>query len=123
MNMGNKMWGKKIDKEHKPSRFNKPERESVIVWFLHYEYEDLDALIDLEDKLGQLLEDRGLGMCDGNEIACEGTDGSLWFYGPSAEKIFNAIRPILQEVEWMKGAVATLIFGSSRNAKRIEVAI
>ncbi len=104
-------------------KIDKSEEQSVIIWFFHYEFEELDELIDLQEKLGQLLADNGLGRCDGNEIACEGTDGSLYFYGPSAEKIFAAIKPLLQEIDWMRGAMATLSFGSSRNAKRIEVEI
>ena len=123
MSMWSKIWGKKIDKEQKPSRYHKSERELVIVWFFHYEYKDLDELRYLEVKLGKLLEENGLGVCDGNEIACDGTDGSLWFYGPSAEKILNTIKPVLREEEWMRGAVATLSFGSSRNVKRIEITI
>ena len=123
MSLLDKILGKKIDKEGKLSKRDKSEEQSVIIWFFHYEFEELDELIDLEEKLGQLLEDSGLGRCDGNEIACEGTDGSLYFYGRSAEKIFAAIKPILQETEWMRGAVATLSFGCSKNAKRIEVEI
>jgi len=119
----NRVSGRKTDKKPAASRYNRSEEQSVIIWFFHYEYEELDELIDLEEKLGQLLEDTGLGRCDGNEIACEGTDGSLWFYGPSAENIFTAIKPILQEIDWMRGAVATLNSGSSRNPRRIEVEI
>jgi hypothetical protein len=119
----NKMFGKKVDKEHARSVYDKSEDQSVIIWFFHYEYEELDELFDLENRLGQVLVDNGLGRCDGNEIACEGTDGSLWFYGPSAEKIFTAIKPILQEIDWMRSAVATLSFGSSSHAKRIEVEV
>ena len=119
----NKMFGKKVDKKPAPSKYDRSEEQSVIIWFFHYEFEELDELIDLQEKLGQLLVDNGLGRCDGNEIACEGTDGSLWFYGPSAEKIFTAIKPSLQEIDWMRGAVATLSFGSSRNARRIEIEI
>ena len=123
MSLLNRILGKKIDKQRKPSKYNKSEQQSVIIWFFHYEFEELDELIDLQERLGRLVEDNGLGRCDGNEIACEGTDGSLWFYGPSAEKIFAAIKPTLQEIDWMRGAVATLSFGSSKNAKRIEVEI
>ena len=123
MSLWNRILGRKIDKERKQSKYDRSEEQSVIIWFFHYEYEELDELIDVQEKLGELLVDNGLGRCDGNEIACEGTDGSLYFYGPSAEKIFTAIKPILQEIDWMRGAVATLSFGSSRNAKRIEVEI
>ena len=123
MTLWNRISGKKIDRERKPSKYDRSEDQSVIIWFFHYEYEELDELFDLEKRLGQVLVDNGLGRCDGNEIACEGTDGSLWFYGPSAEKIFTAIKPILQEIDWMRSAVATLTFGSSSNAKRIEVEV
>ena len=123
MSLLNRIFGKKIDKSRADSTLKKREEQSVIVWFFHYEYEALDQLIELELRLDELIKSKGLGRCDGNEINCDGPDGSLWFYGPSAEKIFLEIKPILEETDFMKGAVASLTFGSSRNAKRIDVEI
>jgi hypothetical protein len=119
----NKKFGKKVDKEHARSIYDKSEDQSVIIFFFHYEYEELDELFALEDKLRELIEGNSLGRYDGNEIAMEGTDGSLYMYGPDAEKIFIAIKPILEQTDFMRGAIADLRFGSSRNAKRIELEI
>ena len=123
MSLLNRVFRKKVDRKYGESIFKKREEQSVIIWFFHYEYEELDELIDLELRLDKLVTENGLGRCDGNEINCDGPDGSLWFYGPSAEKIFLAIKPILQETDFMRGAIASLTFGSSRNAKMIEVEI
>ena len=123
MSLLNRIFGKKVDRKYGESIFKKREEQSVIIWFFHYEYEELDELIDLEFRLDKLVTENGLGRCDGNEINCDGTDGSLYFYGPSAEKIFLAIKPTLQETDFMRGAIASLTFGSSKNAKMIEVEI
>jgi len=122
MRLLDKIFGKKVQKEQGPS-FKRQEEQSVIIWFFQYEYEELDELIELELRLDKIVTENGLGRCDGNEINCDGTDGSLYFYGPSAEKIFLAIKPILEETDFMRGAIASLTFGSSRNARMIEVEI
>ena len=121
--MLNKGFGKKIDKKPGPSVYDRSEEQAVIIYFFHYEYEELDELFALEDRLNEEISKNSLGRYDGNEIACEGTDGSLYMYGPSAEKLFAAIKPILQETDFMKDATALLRFGSSRNARWIEVEI
>jgi len=123
MAMLNKGFGKKIDKKPGPSVFDRTEEQAVIISFYHYENKGLDELFALEDRLHQVLTENSLGRSDGHEIACEGTDGSLYMYGPSAEKLFAAIKPILQETDFMREATALLRFGSSRNAKWIEVEI
>ncbi|HYJ37209.1 MAG TPA: hypothetical protein VEV87_01275 [Chitinophagaceae bacterium] len=122
MGLLDKKFGKRVDKEYGESIYKRSEDQSVIVFFYHYEYEELDELFALDDRLRQVLSENSLGRYDGHEIAMEGTDGSIYMYGPSAEKIFVAIKPILEETDFMRGAIASLRFGS-RFAKTIEVEI
>jgi hypothetical protein len=123
MKLLDKIFGRKVDKECGQSIYNKSEEQSVIVFFFHYEYEELDELFALDERLARVLSENSLGRYDGHEIAMEGTDGSIYMYGPSAEKIFIAVKPILQETDFMRGAIASLSFGSSRNSRTIEIEI
>jgi hypothetical protein len=84
--------------------------EAVIIRF-QYGIKGLDSLSKLEDELEEIIETKKLGEYDGHEIAVNYSDGILYMYGPSAEKIFEAIRPILEKTSFMKGAKVTLRFG------------
>jgi len=85
-------------------------QQSVIIHF-DYPYEDLDPLFDLEMKLTTLVEDKGLGIFDGNEIGITTTDARYYIYGPDVKKIFEEIRPFLHAAPFMRGAIATLRLG------------
>jgi hypothetical protein len=85
-------------------------KQSVIIEF-DYGFEDLVPLHDLEELLRKAIEDTSTGIYDGHEIAIDDSDGYLYMYGPNAENLFKAVRPILNKCDFMKGAVATLRFG------------
>lgn len=84
--------------------------QSLIIEF-DYPHEDLDPLFDLEMKLTALVENKDLGIFDGNEIGIETTDARYYIYGPDAKKILEEIRPFLRAAPFMRGAVATLRLG------------
>jgi hypothetical protein len=83
---------------------------SVIIHFL-YGSTDLSRLFALEDELSSVVDTSGVGEVDGNEIAVDGSDGYLFLYGPDADKLFNAIKPVLESTDFMKGAKVTLQYG------------
>ncbi|MBI3948139.1 MAG: hypothetical protein HY321_19635 [Armatimonadetes bacterium] len=83
---------------------------AVIVSFA-YGDRNLDALFDLEEKLEAAIEEAGVGEYDGNEIAVDGSDGSLFMFGPDAERLFAVVQPILATTPFMKGAEVHLRFG------------
>ena len=85
--------------------------QSVIIHF-YYGHEELDLLHQLESKLRIALFHAGVGELDGHEIAMDSTDGFLYFYGPNAEVLFKAIRPLLLETPFMKKAEVYLRFGA-----------
>lgn len=104
------IWSKKRNKQH-----------SVIITF-NYGIEELDALFELEDKLRNAIELKQVGEYDGHEIAMDSSDGTLYMYGPNAEALFKCIKPILEETEFMRGAIAQLRFGPpSDDVKEIEI--
>ena len=116
-----------IDSEQKNSSGNdnapNSRKQAVLISFL-YGYDELDHLHALDIKLDKLISKAGVGEYDWHEIAMDGSDGTLFMYGPNAEVLFKTVRPTLQEVDFMQGAVATLWFGTpGENTKMIEVEI
>ena len=97
---------------------------SVIVHFSKYLSEELEDLHNLELKLIKLIDESGLGMYDGHEIAMDDTDGTLYMYGTNAESLFKLVLPTLQETDFLKGAIATLRFRSyDEEASEIDLEI
>jgi hypothetical protein len=84
--------------------------QAVIVYF-NYGIDGLDTLFELEEQLEEVITENELGEFDGNEVATDYSDGSIYMYGPSAEKLFEAIKPILEATPFMKGARVLLRFG------------
>jgi hypothetical protein len=104
------IWSKERSKQH-----------AVIISF-NYGIEELDELFELEDKLRNAIELKRVGEYDGHEIAIDSSDGTLFMYGPNAETLFKCIKPILDETEFMRGAIAQLRFGPpSDDVKEIEI--
>jgi hypothetical protein len=96
---------------------------AVIVNFTYFKY-DLDPLHNLEKKLEYAINEKRLGEYDGHEIAIDMTDGILYMYGANAEELFKTVKPVLEETDFTKGAMATLRFGGpGSGAKEIEVQI
>lgn len=109
-----------INKENSQVKFE----HSVIVHFSKYLSEDLDDLHNLELKLIELIDNSGIGTYDGHGIAVDDTNGTLFMYGTNAETLFKLVLPTLQSVDFMKGAIATLRFGSfNKEASEIDLEI
>jgi hypothetical protein len=98
------------------------DNHAVIVHFL-YGIEELDPLYSLEDELAEKILLNNVGEFDGHEIAMDNSDGYLYMYGPNAEDLFKAIKPILEACKFMKGAKAVMRFGPKNDASEIEVEI
>lgn len=94
---------------------------AVIVRFA-YGSTDLGPLFDLEQQLESAIEAEEVGEYDGNEVAVDGRDGSLYMYGPDADKLFAVVRPILESVPFMTGAVVHVRYGPPADGVReVEV--
>ncbi len=104
-----------------PKQANKEPQHAVIVYF-DYGMESLDPLFELCDKLDKVIEAAAVGEFDGHEIAMDGSDGSLYMYGPNAETLFKVIKPTLDKIPFIKGAIAKLRFGPpGEGAREIDV--
>lgn len=109
-------------KKNQMSQTNTPEH-AVIIHF-NYGIQGLDKLYELRDKLEKIITENKVGEYDGHEIAVDYSDGFLYMYGPNAEALFKAIKPILEQTDFMKQAKATLRFGPPEDGvKEIEVVI
>jgi hypothetical protein len=81
---------------------------------------DLDPLYALEDELIAALDGKNLGELDGHEIAIDGSDGSLFLYGPDADALFAAIQPVLKSSPVTLGGNVTLRYGSPGQPNVLE---
>ena len=89
----------------------RPPEHAVIVEFA-YGSTDLHPLHALESRLHEAIAAAGAGELDGDEIDVDGSDGSLYMYGPDADRLFEVVRPHLERVGFMHGAKVTLRYGA-----------
>ena len=87
-----------------------PPEQAVIVSF-QYGSTDLSRLFQLEDRLERAILAASAGELDGNEMAVDGSHGSLYMYGPDADVLFRAVRPILEAADFMRGARVQIRYG------------
>jgi hypothetical protein len=99
----------------------KNDEHAVIIYFMYYK-EELDELFELDKKLDKAITEQGVGRYDWHEINMDMSDGTLYMYGPNAENLFKAVKPILQQTDFTKRALAVLRFGGFEDGvKQIEV--
>ena len=96
----------------------KPAEHAVIVTFAYIGSTDLDPLFALESQLESAINAARVGEYDGNEVAVDGSDGTLYMYGPDADKLFAAVRPVLEACSFMKGAAVKLRYGPPADGVR-----
>jgi hypothetical protein len=102
---------------------NRSDEHSVIIYF-NYFRESLDPLHDLAIKLEKVIAEEGVGVYDGHETAMDDSHGFLYMYGPNAEELFKVVKPILEQTDFTRGALATLRFGGAgTGAKEIDIEI
>ena len=89
----------------------KPVEHAVIVSFGYGGSTDLEPLFALEQELESAIVAAGVGEYDGNEVAVDGSDGTLYMYGPNADALLAVVKPALESCPFMKGAVVRLRYG------------
>lgn len=93
------------------------EEHAVIV---HFEYaaDNLAPLFELEEKLEEAIDAAGVGEFDGDEMAVDLSDGSLYMYGPDADALFAAVRPLLGGASCLRNVRATVRYGPPEDGVR-----
>jgi len=94
--------------------------QAVIVRF-NYGSTDLTRLFELETQLEAAISKANAGEYDGNEVAVDGSDGILYMYGPHADRLFQAIKPVLESAPLMKGAKVTIRYGPAAEGVRENI--
>ncbi|MEZ4651558.1 MAG: hypothetical protein R3E97_22720 [Candidatus Eisenbacteria bacterium] len=118
MGVFDKILGKK-----KPEPPSRPPEHAVIVQFA-YGSTDLSRLFALEGRIEAAIAEAGAGEFDGNEVAADGSDGTLYMYGPDADTLFAAVRLTLESTDFMHGARALLRYGPPEDGVReVEVVL
>jgi hypothetical protein len=113
----------KILGRKKPQPQSRPREHAVLVHFA-YGSTDLSRLFALEDRLEKAIAGAGVGELDGNEVAADGSEGSLYMYGFDADALFVVVRPILEATDFMRGARVQLRYGPPADGVReVEVVL
>src|SRR3990167_5860709 len=77
-----------------------PEQALII----HFEYglSELEPIYEQSRRLEETLMATGVGEYDGHEIAVSLKDGFHYIYGPDADRLLEAVEPVLRTTEWFK---------------------
>lgn len=102
----------------------KATEHAVLVQFT-YGSRDLGPMFALEERLEHAINDARVGTYDGNEIAVDGSDVTLYMYGPDADKLFAVVKPILETASFTKDATVVLRYGDADDpsAKELQVVL
>ena len=74
--------------------------------------DSLDAFFALQEEIAQAIEPAGLGEVDGNEIAMDRSEGSLYAYGADAKAMLTAALPVICRSPLTTGGRALLRYGA-----------
>ncbi len=95
-----------------------PVADHAVIVHFNYGSTDLSRLFELEGKLEAAITAAKAGEYDGNEIAVDGSDGTLYMYGPDADRLFQVVEPILKITPFMSGAKVTVRYGPPTDGVR-----
>ena len=84
----------------------------------------MEPIYELENKLEVVISENDAGEYDGHEISMDYSAGTLFLYGPNAEKLFKLIQPILKNADCLVDVKVKLRFGPPEDGvKEIEFEI
>jgi len=101
-----------------------PPEQAVIVHF-DYGHSDWSAFFTFEEHMEAVVTKANVGEYDGNELATDGSDGYLYFYGPDADKLFAVVKSQLLSAAFLKNIRVTLRYGSvdDQNARETHLTL
>lgn len=96
--------------------------QSLIIRF-KYPKDDMEPLYELEEKLGEALEEADAGEYEGCEMDMSGKEGEMTMTGPDARVLWEAVQPVLEAARFMRGADGELRFGQGDAAETEDVTV
>ena len=99
-----------VDKVSDNDPINTGLNQALFVYF-NYGFDKTDKLFSLMYELINFIEKHNLGVYDGHELALDHRDGILYMYSSNVEKLFSRIKPILEQIDFMKDAKINMRFG------------
>jgi hypothetical protein len=96
----------------------KPANDHAVLVYFDYGRTDLSDLFTLERRLEHAIASAHAGELDGNEVAADGSDATLFLYGPDADALFEAVEPILRATDFTKNARVELRYGPPEDGVR-----
>jgi hypothetical protein len=91
--------------------------EHAVLIEFKYGPADLSTLFALEEELERAIPP-GVGELDGNEMAVDLSDGTLYLYGPDADALWHAIEPVVIAASFIQGAIVRLRYGPPADGVR-----
>jgi hypothetical protein len=88
-----------------------PPPEQVLVVHFDYGLPDWGPYFECEKRVEAAVDSSGFGDYDGNELAVSGKDGSMYIYGPSADRLLPLVQPLLESCSLLKNVTVTLVYG------------
>lgn len=95
--------------------------EQAVVVHFKYGNKDLGPLFALEDRLDAAIKAAKVGEYDGHEIAIDASQGTLYMYGPDADRLFAVAKPVLLETRFTSAAKVVLRYGPAGKGARERV--
>ena len=83
--------------------------------------QERDAIVALEGKLQQTIEEASAGEFDGDEFGLG--QCVLFVYGPDADRLFEVIKPLLKTAPAAAGGYAIKRYGEARDPNSPEVRV
>ena len=84
--------------------------QNVVIYFKH-DIRDIIAYSDAVRRIRQLLAENGAGEYIEDDMAIDGGDAEALLRGRNADEIYDTIKPVLNELSFMKGARINLVYG------------
>lgn len=104
-----------------PAQPTPPPAEHAVIVHFRYGSTKLDALFSAEDRLEAAIAAAKVGEMDGHEVAIDGSDGTFYMYGADADRLYEAVEPILKTIPFMKGATVTRRYGPPNDGVKTVV--
>ncbi len=100
-----------------------PSSSATHAVIVHLVDTDFDEMVAIEDGLEPAISDAAVGEYDGNEIAVDGSEATLFAYGPDADALWGVMRPIVEQASPPPGSYAIKQYGDPEDFDTLEVRV